>query len=418
MATLTRTRQVGLKENANLGERETLDASDFSRFVKNVSVTVTPTETKRDINKSTLTTEPLIKGPGFFEASWEEELAGGSVSTEPAVSRTLKACGMARSETAGTSNLKKITVGAVTNGPFRPGQIIGNNATFGSATKTGRVLGFASVGGSVNTIWYLPLTGTFADSDTAIYNYESSQASAAPESDPVVGGHWYTLKTDTTGTEKDYTCEIRDGQEVMIGLVKGSASFTFNFAEIPAIRATMRGPAVFQSTAKDFVQAGFITGITLPPKPTFVMGDVIDAFSLGGFSPVMSQFTIDLNSTVPERKSITAGTIAYITEGLKSGYAPAWITAREVTGSIDPDLPAVGTFNLFQKINSGAVMELIALVGRLATAGSQALAIRGAKTQFAGTASPSDSDGIVKISGSLAFAGDDDDEIGIGFLYS
>ena len=422
MATLTRTKQVGLKVNTSRGVREaSLGASDYARNVKNVTESVNVTQTQREINKSTLTTEPHITGPGFFEASWEEELAGGSRTTEPGVALSLKAGGYARVESGGVSSCKMMTLGTISGGAgaaFSPGQLIGDNPTQGSATKTGRVLGYGVVSGT-RQLFFEALTGTFTTSDT-VYNYGATpQASAPITANPVVGGHGYRPKTDSNDSAIDYTCEIRDGETVKIGVVKCSLEFVISHAEIPMVRVTARGPAVFQSTAKDFVQAGFVTGITLPPKPSFVMGDVVDAFKIGGFAPVITQMNVNLNATIPERKTIAeGGVIAYITEGLKSGYASPWITQRNTTGSIDPDLPAVGTFDMYQKWNSGAVMELVAQVGQLRTAGAQAMFFRGPKVQFEGNASQSDSDGIVKLSGSLAFRGDNDDEFEVWFLYA
>ena len=419
---LTRVTTFGMEINTTRGVAETLAATDYAFNVRDVSAQLEQIETERLNNKPTLTPEAALRGPAVMVTNVTAELTGGDATTAPSVGTVLRGCGMKRVESGGTSLVKKITVGAVSGGAgaaFKIGQVIGNNTVQGSATATGRVLSF-SVVGSTNTIWYEDLSGEFSTSDT-VYNYGASpQASATVSANPAPGGHAFRPFTDVADAEPDATVEVRDGEQVMRSLAMGSARFTFEHGQIPTVSATFRGPAVFNSTGKDFVKAGFVANVTLPPRPAGVLGDVVDSLEFDGFtSPVMTRLNIDLGQTVADRATIASGgVIAYVTEGLRSGYAPARITDRRPTADIDPDLPAVATYDMLAAWQSGKTFQMAASIGALRAAGQSRIVIFAPKAQFAGNASRADANGLVKINGQLRFTGDNDDEITIAFLYA
>jgi hypothetical protein len=168
---LTRVKQVGLKLEGTEGVAESLAGSDFSRNVKNSTSGATRTAARyaRDVRRPGLSQPKDLIGGKIGEIPWQEEMVGGSASSDAPWYPTLQAMGFQKTQ------LKVITATSVSGGTFAAGDTIGNNATLGSATKKGRVAWTGTVGGAVKIV-YEPLAGAFANTDT-VYNYATSQVS-------------------------------------------------------------------------------------------------------------------------------------------------------------------------------------------------------------------------------------------------
>lgn len=415
---LKRVEQLGVKIAASEGAVETLAAEDFSRHYRDSTCEYVPLDVQRQTNKATLTMEPDYKGPSAFTCNWTEELVGGNSSTPPPWDATIKMCGFQRSA------VKRIAVGAVSGGAgagFRTPQIIGNNTTQGSATKTGRVVAFATIA-SVNYIYYVPLTGTFASADV-ISNYGATpQASATASASPVDRGYRYTPLTETSASPPpDATIEARDGVDVFKGAgCRASATLQLQHGTIPSLAVQARGVGIFDNIDNELIEAGFVSGVTLPPKPgrTAVTGKVVDVFRFGDYAPFMTQMNVAIENQIADNATISeGGIIAYQTDGLRTGYGAAIIGGRSVSASVDPLRPAQATFPIVKLLTGGDTFAVTAMIGSIRAATDQAIAVYAPKAQFGGTIGDGERNGARAVSGTLKLAGDADDEIEIAVLY-
>ena len=392
----------------------------YQRRYKDASASVEFTETDVTRDKASLTPDVSVRGPGIAMFKWTEDMVGGSVSAYGTWGPPLRACGF-----AGTlgSGIKKITHAAPTQGSFAAGQIIGDNMAQGSATKTGFVVGVGTIG-STRTIWYKPLTGTFASTDT-LYNYgQATQGIATAASNPANGGHKFSLVTETGSTTPDSdTVEMRDGEQIIRGVgCRGNATITLSHGDVPTISFDLKGPAQLKNENKELLAAGFVSGVPALSAPTLVVGDVTGVgvpFIVDNFSPIMTQMTIDLGNQVTDRKTISqGGVLAYLAEGTNCGYAATRITGRKPKATIDPEYPAKSTYDVFQKYGKGTTFPVLAQIGALRATGNQAVVFYSPKGQFAGNMQQADRDGITTFSGEVNLCGDIDDELEIYHLFA
>ncbi|MCE5334268.1 MAG: hypothetical protein LLG06_06730 [Desulfobacteraceae bacterium] len=120
-------------------------------------------------------------------------------------------------------------------------------------------------------------------------------------------------------------------------------------------------------------------------------------FSIGGYSPVVQKFTVDINNSIAERRSISSG----------NGIAGFEITGRKPQGSFDPEVVAEASHPFWSNWESAAPLEASLLVGTTAgnrfTIGAPALQYR--------EISYTDKDGrsVYQVPFSLAMSGGDDE---------
>lgn len=137
-----------------LGTAETLAAADGRVVMLDSDIKFDP-ETI-DMGQSPYSQSPVGKGIGAVPgtAKFSHNMNGsGVLSTAPQWIKYLLGCGMVE------STLKKITIGAVTTGPFVHGETI----TGGTSLATGRVVVDTATG--TTTLYLVVLTGTFQSGD-------------------------------------------------------------------------------------------------------------------------------------------------------------------------------------------------------------------------------------------------------------
>jgi hypothetical protein len=324
---LKRTALLGLKIEENEGVGESLGDADFAGNRKEVSAKYTPGEYERGLMQGSLSRRPLLKGTLMGPVSWQEELVGGSAGTEPKWGEGLRGCGFAVAAT-----VKKISLGAVSGDPgaaFDTGQVVGNHAVLGSATKTVRVVAF--VAGSPNILVYEPLTGSaLADTDT-LYNYETPQASAAVASSatPVAAGRVYTPLTETVGSAPpSLTVHCWQGGEMhrFVGC-RGNATLSMRVNEPALLRVEVQGAPILESDGNPLEAARPAPGaVGVPP----LIAKGLPA-SFDGHEPVITGYELGLNTTVTPRPTVTGSTPG------DSGYKGFRITDRDIKAAIDPE---------------------------------------------------------------------------------
>ncbi|MBI5023782.1 MAG: hypothetical protein HZC18_02145, partial [Candidatus Omnitrophica bacterium] len=151
MSMLIRKRQLAAKIESVEGTAESLAAADAGLLVNfSPKANYDPQMYQRNPVRSSLTKIGKLTGKRSGGIDFSIELKGsGSLTQEPEWAKLIKACGFA------INDLKKITIGAVTAGPFQHGETI----TGGTSLATGRVVIETATG--TTTLYFVVLTGTF-----------------------------------------------------------------------------------------------------------------------------------------------------------------------------------------------------------------------------------------------------------------
>ncbi|MBY0261162.1 MAG: hypothetical protein K2Q20_02395, partial [Phycisphaerales bacterium] len=262
---LTRNRQNGLKIEATEGTYETLAAADFAIDTPDgQTMQRRLTRYQRNNARAGLSRPKSIVGAayGAMPAMMVELIGGGAATSSRAVWHdALQACGFAQGVLKCATLADAIVAVAV-------GSYISNNATYGTATKIGRVIAQSQ---DRTRVFYIPVLGTFADNDALFTHATAGGAgttlSSSLDADPVDGGkYWTPLSETASGVPKTVTFENRDGELIhrLIG-ARGNAEFTFNFGEPAAARFNFEGPKVAQNTDGDPIEGGLVSNVTFPP---------------------------------------------------------------------------------------------------------------------------------------------------------
>lgn len=404
-AILTRQRQFGGKKEGTEGTAETLVAADFAINAKAIDAPALGVPAyERELMRGSLSKDVALKAVRSMIAKATIELAGGAAATAAAWHDLLEACGFAKTQ------LKVVDIGTITDGPFVPGDIVGDNATFASATKTGILI--CVVDASPDKAVYLPLTGTFAATDT-MYNYATPQVSAPVDSIPANAGWGFRLVSETAAvTPASATIEVRDGQQIF-RIVGGRGKVNFNLAHNAPVlmEFEFQGPLIAPS---DTIPTGsFMTGITAIAY-TPVMGKSFPIL-FDAFSPILTQLTISVDNTLTLRPNLNTGTIG------ESGYLATRITDRKINVTADPEHPAVGSKSFLNEALAGTTDRMYVQAGPLTAGAAAGTAIFiGPKLQIVEDPAMGDRDGIVidNLSMMLAWSGlNENDELVVAHVF-
>ncbi len=397
---LSRLYQSGIKEEAAVGTEETLVAADFAGVFRDQSYTGAATEEERNVQRSTLTQLPTLKGAKLLKISRTEELLGGGAATAAKWHSVLKACGFT------SAQAKVAAIGSLANATqFKPGMRLGNNATEGSATKTG-VLARVSGG----KIWYVPGTGTFASGDV-VYGYPASglQPSGTLSGSPANGGYRFNPLTETpSAAPATVTMELRDGEQrhtLVAG--RGTGSLILKMNESIKLKSEMTGPQVYDTDGVTPRAAGFITGIpAIGTTPSVCKGM---SMMVDGATPVLTMLEIDFGNTVTPRGTMASN------DFVSSGYKETSITDRKVTCRIDPE-NVLAEKNWVKSMAAGTTFEMWAEAGSPADANGLVL-VHAPAAQTTGEITPGDRNGRATVEPNVQFTGAGDDELFIWHLF-
>lgn len=386
--------QTGLKVQSGEGSAATLSGSDCFGSTKDHSHEYSTETYSRDITRTTLSGQGTLVGARALTIKRTDECVGGgaALASEAAWHRIVKGSGFKETQ------LKKVTVGARSGGEFVAGQIIGNHATQGSATATGRV---AYVGATV--LVYLPITGTLTPVTDTVYNYETSQVSATTSGSLSNGGHGFSpMSEDETNTHDVFTLERRIGGFVH-RIVDGRGKFNLKFkvGEPLLIESEFMGPC-----PGTLVEAAALTGVPSASAvpPPLCMGTTLIAANK---SPIVTEATITVENTMAKRPTLGAST-------LSSGNLATRITDRKISASINPEHTVAGSSasdkeDFINQAFAGTRINLVAAAGSYGHTHGLVVAVLPAG-QVSDVPSMGDRDGLATLDVTLDACGDADDE--------
>lgn len=398
----TRQVQIGVELEGSEGVAETLVAADYAINLKGQTGYDPDTQrTDREIQRASLSMNTMVPGHRGLTITGVAELAGGTIAAPPVWHDILQGMGFTKGD------VDFITIGTVTDGPFRAGQIIGNHLTFGSATATGRVL-MEHLDGSTRRLFYRPLTGTFGSSGT-VANYESTQASATISAGPADGGFYFVPVSESAGvTPPSVTAGFNDGeQRWKTAGARASGSIRLAVGETGHIDFSIQGPNVLDLT-RDPVGpelGGFVSSVSYPAAPPGVLAArVAMRYGTGSyFTPTLPEVVIQINNTIAVRPTVTDVAIA------SSGRMPALITAREIGLQIEPEADQ-DNFDIIANDFDAVTFEIgVAVNTPIVSGGAIGCWIPAAHTT--GNMTPGDRDGIRTTGPSIRATGSADDEI-------
>lgn len=402
---LKRTAQIGLKIEATEGTEETLTAAEFAGERKDTDHKTTPDNYERGIERASLTNRGVLKGSRLGTIMYTEELVGGGASTAAPWHTTLRAMGFA------VTGAKVASIGTVTNGPFKTGQIVGDNIAQGSATKLARVI--KQITGK---IIFMPITGTFANADT-MYAYNSPQTSVTLSSTLSAAGYSFTpLSENDASAPPSVTVERRNGglRQTLVGArSKGGLSITRNQPLL--LKAEFQGCPVFSGNDDTVTwrTGAPITGIaTVGAKPKVVKGIPLKMrTSTADYTPIATSLEINIDNTLAARPTMADNDM------VNSGNMATRISDRKVNTTLDPEkVKPVDGFDFMNYILSNKTFEILAEVGGVAETNGLTI-VHAPAVQITGDESEADRDGITTLPVNVALTGDNDDEIFIHHVF-
>lgn len=398
---LTRLSQIGIKLESNEGVEETLVAGDFVGNRKEHGHATDQTEYERELVRATLSPTTVLKAQRTGTVSWVEELAGGSAAGAPNWHRTLRAMGFK------TVNLKFIELGSVQNPTaLKLGQTVGNNASQGSATKTGIFVAY--VAGTPARMVYMPVTGVFADTEQ-IFNYSSPQFSADIDSAPADAGFALTPQTETDAAiPASATVERRLGtfRNTIIG-ARGKGALTLRQGEPALLRAELMGAPVYDPSnpGRPRLAEDPVSPAELSTPPRISKGIPLALVSGGTeYTPILTQLEIALENTLAPRQTIANNDLA------ESGHMAPRITDRRYTINIDPELVLPAAFDFHTLLTTVSTVQVRCSIGTPTDANGM-VAVWIPAAQRLGGAEVGDRDGRATFPGDWILTGSSDNEL-------
>lgn len=317
MSMLIRKRQLAAKIESVEGTAESLAAADAGLLVNfTPKANYDPQMYQRNPVRSSLTKMGKLTGKRSAGLDFSIELKGsGSITVEPEWAKLIKACGFA------INDLEKITIGAVTGGPFLHGETI----TGAPSGATGRVV--IETADGTTTLYLVALTGTFVDGDTITGG--TSGASATAGSDPSDAGH--EIKPVSSLVPSLTMGLYEDGIRKLLKGCRGTAKFNFMIGEPATVDFGFRG-----------VEAGvsdlpLLTGISYDDVVPPVLLNAV--MSCDGVSLNLGELNVDIANTLAPKDKIDDA----------KGILSFMITERDTQGSFNPEMVLVATHDFYDK---------------------------------------------------------------------
>jgi hypothetical protein len=405
MSVLKRTAQFGIKVEAVEAVEEALVAADYAMNHAETDDTEEISGFERDIERGSLSKLEIIKGQQLGTVTGQIELAGGDAATSPKWHDVMEGLGFAKSQ------LKMIEVVTLADEEeLLTGQTIGDNASLPSATKTGTFVHLEQ--GTPNKLWYIPLVGVFADTDT-VFNYTSPQFSADIDANPV-NDSWYFRPQSENGVaiSKSVSVERRNGgfRSKIIGS-RGTGGLRLALGEPARLRFDFKGPPLqgADGAALTGAPVASVPSVGVAPKSAkaIALRFVVDGTP---FTPILTEVDFDFGNTLAPRETIADNDVA------GTGHLATRITDRNMRASIDPELDLTN-LDLVQLARTSTTFEIIAPVGLAAH--DQGLVIAYAPRATAeGNFQRGERDGIETMSNNVMLAGEDDNELYVFHVFA
>jgi hypothetical protein len=394
---LNRNSQVAAKLEGTEGVAEVLAAADFRSNAKDHSHGYEPSEYERGITRGTLTPLPTLKGARMARVGFVEELVGGGKSAAAPWHTDLQCMGFL------SVALKMVNIGAFSGGSgWVEGQLLGNNAAFGSATKVVRFV--KTLAGTPDKVVYMPVSGSaLADTET-LYNYDTPQVSAAVDSAPDDAGFGFRplTESDSAGTKTATVRRWLGGELHDIIGARAAGSLMLNANQPGLLTVNYRGCPVLHATTHRPLTGNAVTIPAVGVTPKMCLGMPL---KLGDYEPpVLTRCEIDFGITLADRPTMTDKHIA------SSGNMPPRIGGRQIRAALDPEYVINSTFDIVGRANTGETFLARTEIGDV-THGNGLLIVHAPQAQITGNIEPGDREGITTQDLSLLLCGSQDDEL-------
>ena len=324
MSMLIRKRQLAAKIEAVEGTAETLLAADAGILVNfSPKASYDPQMYQRDPVRASLTKMGKLAGKRSAGIDFSIELKGsGLVTVEPEWLRLIKSCGFA------SNALKKISIGAITSGPYLHGETI----TGETSGATGRVV--IKTANGTTTLYFVALSGTFETGE--VITGGTSGATATASADPVSAG--FEIKP-ISGSVVSLTMGLfEDGIRKVLKGCRGTVKFNFKIGEPATLDFSFKGVEAGVTDVPMFTGVSFDN--TVPP----VLLNAVMACD--GVSLNIGEMEINVSNTLASKDKIDDA----------KGILSFMITGRDMQGSFNPEMVPVATHDFFSKWFSNTPM--------------------------------------------------------------
>ncbi|HNX82613.1 MAG TPA: hypothetical protein PKL77_10775 [Candidatus Omnitrophota bacterium] len=324
MSMLIRKRQLAAKIEAVEGTAETLLAADAGILVNfSPKASYDPQMYQRDPVRASLTKMGKLAGKRSAGIDFSIELKGsGSVTVEPEWLRLIRACGFA------SNALKKITIGAITTGPYLHGETI----TGETSGATGRVV-LKTVNGTT-TLYFIALSGTLETGE--VITGGTSGATATASADPTSAG--FEIKPVSSSVVSLTMGLFEDGIRKVLKGCRGTVKFNFKIGEPATLDFSFKGVEAGVADVPMFTGVSFDN--TVPP----VLLNAVMACD--GVSLNIGEMEINVSNTLASKDKIDDA----------KGILSFMITGRDMQGSFNPEMVPVATHDFFSKWFSNTPM--------------------------------------------------------------
>ncbi len=309
MSKLSRIRQLVARIEAQEGTAENLNASDAGFLVDYVpKVSFEPEMYQRDPVRESLTKIGKISGKRIAGFDFSMKLKGsGSIATMLKEAPLVRACGHE------VNVLKKISIGAVTGGPFKHGERI----TGGTSGAQARVV--VDTPNGITTLYFVAISGVIQNNETV--TGQTSGASAQTSSAGSNAG--YEIKPLSRNAPSLTMASYEDGVRKLLRGCRGSLKFTLKLGSPIAMDFKFMG--VEAGVIDVALLEGVDYGTTEEPV---ILGA---SFAVAGVSLNVGSIDIDIANKLSPRDKIDdpSGILSYI------------ITDRQPAGNMDPEMLSV-----------------------------------------------------------------------------
>lgn len=328
---LSRVKQIGAIIEASCGAGGSFASADFGLRISSLDAKVSMAPIEDDTLSATLSPRKLAMGEKTIQIQVAGKLVGSGVAaTKPEHDVFLRACGMA------SSVVNAIAIGAVTSGPFAPGEEI----TQATSLAKGTVVRACKNGDA--KLYFVIKSGTW--SSTGVITGGTSGATATPSAAHAAAGFAYH---PVTGSQE--TGAFRVEEDGKYKLCYGAMG---NFT----ISAESSGPATIEYTLNgkfaghgDAAMTSGVTPFTTAYPTLLDARSYLDAGLSTEFLPVLRSVSVDMQNQATVRKDAndTTGLIA----AQVTGRVPQITLVAEA--SLNADYDVLNTMSASSSVSVG-----------------------------------------------------------------
>ena len=291
---------------------------------------------ERNTIRDTMSPQGHVIGVKSMQTDFEMELKGGSLNgtvQDPEFHPFLLASGMQKE----TGNLL-----TAASGEDVSALTLGETITGGASSATGKVVGY--IGTDAGEFCVADVSGTFQDGETVTGGTSSATvdlaASNAVEEIPI-----YRPQSNPASVQDVAVYYNMDGTQMQ--LLGGICDMSLNMSVDNYARMTFRMSSLYSTP----------TAVGLPSPTTLDLSPPVCrnlGLTVGSWAPTaINALTLSLNNVVSQRNDISDS----------DGILDFLITNRDTQGSIDPEVTAIGTYDVYTAWENGTTAAIQAVLG-------------------------------------------------------